>query len=141
MAPIRVAIIGLSASAKTAWTSKAHLPYLLSPQGRAKFEIVALLNSSVDAAKAAIATYNLPATTRAVDLVVCNTRVDKHFETIDASVKAGKAVFSEWPFEDALELTQNCLRLRQRVLGPDHPHTVSTLSALSGWTRKVPQAT
>ena len=29
---VRVALIGLSASAKTAWASKAHLPYLLSPR-------------------------------------------------------------------------------------------------------------
>ncbi len=109
MAPIRVALIGLSASAKTSWASEAHLPYLLSPTGRSKFEVVALLNSSVDAAKAAIAQYNLPPTTRAygnpadlaadpdVDLVVCNTRVDVHEKTIQDSVIAGKAVFCEWP--------------------------------------------
>ncbi|KLU85686.1 hypothetical protein MAPG_04708 [Magnaporthiopsis poae ATCC 64411] len=46
MAPIRVGLVGLSASAKTAWASKAHLPYLLSERGRARYEIVALLNSS-----------------------------------------------------------------------------------------------
>jgi len=109
MAPIRVALIGLSTSAKTSWASAAHLPYLLSPAGLAKFQIVALLNSSVDAARAAISTYNLPPTTRAygspadiaadpdVDLVVCNTRVDVHESTIEASVAAGKAVFCEWP--------------------------------------------
>ncbi|KAK3350341.1 hypothetical protein B0T25DRAFT_263861 [Lasiosphaeria hispida] len=106
---IRVALIGLSATAKTSWASTAHLPYLLSPQGRSKFTIVALLNSSVEAARAAIAHFDLPPTTTpygdpaalaadpAVDLVVCNTRVDRHFETIQPSVIAGKAVFSEWP--------------------------------------------
>ncbi|KAK0617566.1 hypothetical protein B0T14DRAFT_460644 [Immersiella caudata] len=109
MAPIRVGLIGLSASAKTAWASTAHLPYLLSPAGRSKFEIVALLNSSVSAARSAIEFYNLPPTTRAygsptdlaadpdVDLVVCNTRVDVHERTIEASIEAGKAVFCEWP--------------------------------------------
>jgi predicted dehydrogenase len=109
MSPIRVGLIGLSASAKTAWAAGAHLPYLLSPAGRAKFEIVALLNSSVAAARSAIDFYNLPTTTRAygspadlaadpdVDLVVCNTRVDVHESTIEASVEAGKAVFCEWP--------------------------------------------
>ncbi|KAK4153823.1 hypothetical protein C8A00DRAFT_14993 [Chaetomidium leptoderma] len=107
---IRLALIGLSASAKTSWASRAHLPYLLSPRGQAKYEIVALLNSSVAAAQAAIETYQLPvATTRAygdpaalaadpdVDLVVCNTRVDKHYETVVASVGRGKDVFVEWP--------------------------------------------
>ncbi|KAG7285664.1 hypothetical protein NEMBOFW57_007957 [Staphylotrichum longicolle] len=107
--PIRVAIIGLSSSAKTAWASRAHLPYLLSPLGRSKYQIVALLNSSVSAARAAIAAYNLPDSTRAygdpaalraddeVDLVVCTTRVDKHYETVLDSVRAGKDVFVEWP--------------------------------------------
>lgn len=111
MAPIRVALIGLSTSAKTSWASSAHLPYLLSPLGRSKYQITALLNSSVEAAQSAITTYNLPDPERIrtygdpsalaadpdVDLVVCNTRVDKHFETIYPSVLAGKAVYSEWP--------------------------------------------
>jgi predicted dehydrogenase len=107
--PIRVALIGLSSSAKTAWAANAHLPYLLSPGGRAKYQIVALLNSSIDAARAAVAAYNLPAETRVygdpaalaadaeVDLVVCNTRVDSHYETVLPSVKAGKDVYVEWP--------------------------------------------
>ncbi|KAM7187770.1 oxidoreductase family protein [Naviculisporaceae sp. PSN 640] len=124
MAPIRVALIGLSSSAKTSWASSAHLPYLLSPLGQSKYQIVALLNSSVEAAQAAIKTYNLPnaeqiriygdasalASDPDVDLVVCNTRVDKHFETIYPSVLAGKAVFSEWPLasnaEDARKLVE-----------------------------------
>jgi len=109
MAPIRVALIGLSASAKTAWASSAHLPYLLSPTGRSKYEIVALLNSSVEAAQSAITAYGLPSTTRAygnpehlaadaeIDLVVCNTRVDVHAPTITPSIAAGKAIFCEWP--------------------------------------------
>ncbi|KAK0670201.1 hypothetical protein QBC41DRAFT_318345 [Cercophora samala] len=109
MAPIKVAIIGLSASAKTAWASRAHLPYLLSPLGRSKFQVVALLNSSTDAARAAIQTYDLPPSTKAygtpedlaadpeVELVVTNTRVDKHLETALPSVIAGKDVYVEWP--------------------------------------------
>ncbi|UNI24960.1 hypothetical protein JDV02_010673 [Purpureocillium takamizusanense] len=57
---IRVAIIGLSASAVTSWASQAHLPYLLSARGRARFTIVALCNSSVEAARAAIRAFDLP---------------------------------------------------------------------------------
>lgn len=109
MAPIRTAIIGLSSSAKTAWASAAHLPYLLSPRGREKYTIVALCNSSADAAKQAITTYNLPGETKAygdpqsladdpdIDLVVCCTRVDVHHPTVLPSIKAGKHVFVEWP--------------------------------------------
>lgn len=109
MAPIRTAIIGLSAAATTSWASSAHLPYLLSARGREKYTIVALCNSSVDAAKRAVETYKLAPETRAygdpqaladdedVDLVVCCTRVDVHHWTILPSVKAGKSVFVEWP--------------------------------------------
>ncbi|KAK4643838.1 hypothetical protein QC761_404670 [Podospora bellae-mahoneyi] len=109
MAPIKAAIIGLSASAKSAWASRAHLPYLFSPLGRSKFEVVALLNSSTEAARAAIKAYNLPASTKAygtpedlaadpeVELVITNTRVDKHLETALPSVIAGKDVYIEWP--------------------------------------------
>ncbi|GAB1315363.1 hypothetical protein MFIFM68171_05573 [Madurella fahalii] len=111
MAPrTRVALIGLSSSAKTAWASNAHLPYLLSARGRSKFTLTALLNSSIPAAERAIAAYDLPASEiRAygdpaalaadpdVDLVVCNTRVDTHFDTVLPSVKAGKDVYVEWP--------------------------------------------
>lgn len=119
--PTRVAIIGLSTNAITDWASRVHLPYFLSSVGRSKFQIVALCNSSKEAAERSIKTYGLPAETRAygspedlaadpdVQLVVCCTRVDKHYETILPSVKAGKDVFVEWPFaqnaDQAEELT------------------------------------
>lgn len=122
MTPIRTAIIGLSASSATSWASSAHLPYLLSPRGRAKYNLVALCNSSVDAAKRAITVYNLSPETKAygdpqtladdpeIDLVVCCTRVDVHHSTILPSVKAGKSVFVEWPLaqdaKHAAELTE-----------------------------------
>lgn len=126
MAPIRVALIGLSSSATTSWASVAHLPYLLSERGQSKFKIVALLNSSVQAAKDAISTYNLPSDTRAygdpaslaadpnVDLVVCNTRVDKHYETIYPSVEAGKGVYSEWPLGSNAQQARELAALAKR---------------------------
>ncbi|KAF1979435.1 NAD(P)-binding protein, partial [Bimuria novae-zelandiae CBS 107.79] len=113
-APLRTALIGLSSSAKTSWASAAHLPGLLTPTGRSKLPITALLNSSVQAAKSAIDTYKLAPETKAygspedlandpnVDLVICNTRVDKHFETILPSIKKGKDVFVEWPIASNL---------------------------------------
>ncbi|KAL6360052.1 hypothetical protein LRP88_05750 [Fusarium phalaenopsidis] len=109
MAPIRTALIGLSASAKTSWAAVAHLPYLLSPRGKSKYQIVALCNSSVEAARKAIQHFELPAETKAygdpeslaaddeIDLVVVITRVDVHHSTALPSVKAGKAVYVEWP--------------------------------------------
>lgn len=119
MPPIRVALIGLSQSAKTSWAADAHLPYLLSSRGRERFKIVALLNSSEDAARKSIQTYNLPSDAKAygtpqdladdsnVDLVVCCTRVDVHYDTIKPSVEAAKNVFVEWP------LAENASRARE----------------------------
>ncbi|SPQ24234.1 fc8ca640-7c5f-46e2-a4a9-268dcf486eb1 [Thermothielavioides terrestris] len=107
--PFRVAIIGLSASAVTSWAPEAHLPALQTAAGRERYRIVALCNSSEAAARASIATYGLPADTKAygspaelaadpdVDFVICSTRVDKHLETALPSVRAGKDVFVEWP--------------------------------------------
>ena len=107
--PLRTALIGLSSSAITSWAAVAHLPGLLSETGRSKFAIKGLLNSSTEAAKSAIETFKFPEDTKAygspedlaadpdIDLVICNTRVDKHYETIIPSIRAGKDVFVEWP--------------------------------------------
>jgi len=127
MAPIRVAIIGLSASATTSWASSAHLPYLLSARGREKYTIVALCNSTLNAAKAAIKIYGLSDSTRAygdpaelakdpdVDLVVCCTRVDRHHETIRPSINAGKSVMVEWPLaQDMLHITDLVTLAREK---------------------------
>jgi predicted dehydrogenase len=108
--PIRLALIGLSASATgTGWATQAHLPYLLkSPE---KYTITALLNSSVGNARKAISAYNLPSSTKAygnpddlandpdIDMVVANTRVDKHAAVLLPSLKAGKVGFCEWPLD------------------------------------------
>ena len=126
--PIRVAMIGLSASGEsvTSWASIAHLPYLLSERGQAKYKIVALLNSSVEAAKKAIETYKLPAETRAygdpaalaadkdVDLVVCNTRVDTHYDAIYPSLVAGKDVYTEWPLAETAEKARELATLAKK---------------------------
>lgn len=113
--PLRTALIGLSSSATTSWASGAHLPGLLTPKGRSLLPITALLNSSVDSAKRAISIYNLPATTKAygnpedlandpdIDLVICNTRVDTHYQTILPSIKKGKDVYVEWPVAGNIE--------------------------------------
>ncbi|KAM3450637.1 hypothetical protein MY3296_005908 [Beauveria thailandica] len=109
MAPIRTAIIGLSGNAISSWASTAHLPYLVSERGRSQYEIVALLNTSVESARRSIALFSLPPGTRAygdpddlardpdVDLVICATRVDAHYQAALPSVRAGKRAFVEWP--------------------------------------------
>jgi predicted dehydrogenase len=106
---IRVAIIGLSAAATgSGWAATAHLPYLRkSPY----YKIVALCNSSLENAEAAIKAFDLPPETRAfgspeelaeypdVDFVVGNTRVDLHGKVLLPSLNKGKNVFSEWPLD------------------------------------------
>ncbi|KAI0508980.1 oxidoreductase family protein [Xylaria bambusicola] len=132
MTPIRIALIGLSASAKVNWAEQGHLPYLQSARGKSHYEIVALLNSSVEAAKAARTHFNLPATVKTygspdelakdpdIDLVVCNTRVDTHVLTTAPSLNAGKAVFIEWPLAEnyaaAQSLTSN-KRIDASIIG------------------------
>ncbi|KAK8128209.1 hypothetical protein PG984_009317 [Apiospora sp. TS-2023a] len=113
MSPIKVALIGLSANAATSWAAKAHLPYLLSAEGRAKYTIVALCNTTTTAAERAIAHFGLdPGTTKAygdpaalaadpdIDLVVVSTRVDQHYSTVLPSLTAGKDAFVEWPLAE-----------------------------------------
>lgn len=129
MTPIRVAIIGLSANATTDWAQRAHLPYLLSPRGRERFQIFALCNSSVAAAEKSIKVFHLPPATRAygspedlaadpdVQLVVCATRVDKHYDTSMPSVKAGKDVFIEWPLAENAVRTDELLKAAEKACG------------------------
>lgn len=113
--PVRTAVIGLSSSAVTSWAAAAHLPVLVGARNRDLFQITALCNSSVDAAKSAIAQYHLDSSTVKaygspadlavdpdVDLVLCNTRVDKHYETILPSIQTGKSVYIEWPIASNL---------------------------------------
>jgi predicted dehydrogenase len=114
--PLRTALIGLSSSAVTSWAAGGHLPNLLTTAGKSKYTITALLNSSADAARAAIKAYDLPSSTKAygspedlakdadIDVVICNTRVDKHYETIMPSIRAGQDVYVEWPI--AANVTQ-----------------------------------
>ncbi|KAI1660652.1 hypothetical protein F4813DRAFT_386846 [Daldinia decipiens] len=107
MAPIRVALIGLSSSARTSWVAHCHLP--LSPPAKSYYGIVALLNSSVASAEAARKHFSLPSDVRTygdpndlaldpdVDFVVCCTRADTHSLTTEPSLRARKSDNIEWP--------------------------------------------
>ncbi|KAI0158801.1 hypothetical protein BJ166DRAFT_528487 [Pestalotiopsis sp. NC0098] len=140
MAPIRTAIIGLSASG--GWAKNAHLPYLTSAAGKAKYTIVALCNSSVDSARQAIEAYDLPPETKAygspddvaadpdVELVVVSTRVDRHYETGLASVRAGKHVYVEWPLAQNVDKAEELAKLAREKGG-------KTIIGLQGWYSPV----
>ncbi|KAL7936537.1 hypothetical protein V8C35DRAFT_295772 [Trichoderma chlorosporum] len=112
---IRVALVGLSANSTSSWAATAHLPYLQSARGQTQYKVVALLNSSKEAAEKARSHFNLPSTVKAygdpsqlaaddeVDLVSVVTRVDKHYAATEPSIRAGKAVFVEWPLTESLK--------------------------------------
>lgn len=112
---IRVALVGLSANATTSWAAAAHLPYLQSARGQTQYKVVALLNSSREAAEKARSHFNLPSTVKAygdpallaaddeVDLVSVVTRVDQHYSAVEPSIRAGKAVYVEWPLAESLK--------------------------------------
>lgn len=112
---IRVALVGLSSNATTSWAAVAHLPYLQSARGKTQYKIVALLNSSKEAAEKARSHFNLPSAVKTygdpallaadddVDLVSVVTRVDKHYSAAEPSIRAGKAVYVEWPLTESLE--------------------------------------
>ncbi|KAL1964764.1 hypothetical protein VTN77DRAFT_6631 [Rasamsonia byssochlamydoides] len=139
MAPIRVGLIGLSGAAPenyegTSWAANAHLPFL---QASPHFEIVALLNSSVESAQAAIRKYGLPSETKAygdpndlaadstVDLVVASVRVDRHFLVVRPSIIAGKTVFVEWPLERNLQVAKEMAALAAK-------HKAKTIVGIQG---------
>ncbi|KXH57372.1 oxidoreductase family protein [Colletotrichum salicis] len=123
MAPIRVGIIGLSAKEAVmgpgAWGSIAILP---SFKNSPNYEIVALCNSSAEAARRSIEMHKLPSTTKAygdveqlasdpdVDLVVVSVVVTKHLAVTLPTLANKKQVFVEWPLgasaQEAEQLTQ-----------------------------------
>lgn len=136
MAPIRLALTGLSSTTPTSWLSTSHLPYLLSPRGQQRYQIVALQNSSVEAARKAIEHYHFDsekvkaygsaeelAKDGEVDLVVVGTRVDLHFGGIkpllttwktDGNGKGKKrGVYSEWPLASNLQQVEELVKLAQ----------------------------
>ena len=113
----------------TGWATNAHLPYL---QQSPYYKITALCNSSVENAKSAIEKYGLGPATKTygspadlaadpdVDLVVVSTRVDRHGEVALPSLRAGKAVYCEWPLEANLKKATEMAEAGGPGPGEDH---------------------
>jgi len=100
-APIRVGIVGVNAH--RGWAAEAHIPALRSLPA---YEITAVSTTRQDSADAAAAAFGVNlafdnyhdlVTSPEVDLVVVTVKVAYHRELVDAALKAGKAVYSEWP--------------------------------------------
>lgn len=147
--PIRIGLVGLSKSAAVSWASVAHLPYLLSPHGKVKYEITSLCNSTVESAKKAVEAFKLSPTTKTygdaaqlaadpdVDLVVCNVRVDRHHEIIRPSIAAGKAVFCEWPLASNLDQVRDLVDLAREKGGKTMIGTQARVSPVVAKIRQL----
>jgi predicted dehydrogenase len=122
MPPLRIGIIGLSAT--SSWAVHAHLPNLKSST---KYQLTGVCNSSLESSKAAIAAHSLNtaitkpyasaadlAASPDVDLVVCAVRVDRHYECLKPVIGAGKDCFVEWPLASNLEQARELLQLAEK---------------------------
>ena len=120
---IKVGVIGVHP--EQGWATTAHIPAL---QASSDYELVALMNSNGQLARQAADKFKVPNAFEShldllklpdLDLVVVTVKVPNHFELVSAALKAGKAVYSEWPLgrnvAEAVELAK--LAKDQQVRG------------------------
>lgn len=104
--PVRVGIIGVHP--EKGWAAMAHIPALLQlPQ----YRVMAVSHHELGTAQAAAQKFGIPhafATAEElvaheeVDLVVVAVKVPHHAALVNLAIRAGKAVFSEWPLGTSL---------------------------------------
>lgn len=113
---IRVGIVGLSA--KGGWAATAHIPALRALGER--YEITGLSASSAESAAAAAEKFEIPfhtddvmelAARPDVDLLTITVKVPHHLELATAAIKAGKAVYCEWPLATTVEEAESLAAL------------------------------
>lgn len=106
---IGAGIIG--ASPGKGWASSTHVPALKSSP---YFELCAVSTSRRESAEAAKRQFAVPfafddplemIARPEVDLVVVSVRVPRHHELVSAAIRAGKAVYCEWPLGNGLAET------------------------------------
>jgi predicted dehydrogenase len=104
---IRVGIIG--ANPDRGWAAQAHIPALKSLSD--DFEITALSTSRRESADAAGKLFDVPLAfdnhqdlvdSADVDVVAVTVKVPDHLELATAALRAGKAVYCEWPLGNGL---------------------------------------
>jgi predicted dehydrogenase len=104
---IRVGIIG--ANPDRGWAAQAHIPALTSLAD--DFEITGLSTSRRESADAAGKRFGVPLAfdnhhdlvkSADVDVVAVTVKVPYHLELATAAIKAGKAVYCEWPLGNGL---------------------------------------
>ncbi|CAG4995504.1 hypothetical protein DYBT9275_01654 [Dyadobacter sp. CECT 9275] len=104
---IRVGIVGLQAG--RSWAAVAHLPAL--GQLTDQYEIVGVVNSSLESSRAAAEACRIPlafgsieemASSEEIDLIVVTVRVPLHYDAIKTILSHGKHVYCEWPLGRSL---------------------------------------
>src|SRR5437660_6718845 len=109
---IRVGIIG--ANPDRGWAAQAHIPALKSLSH--DFEITALSTSRRESADAASKQFGVPVAfdnhqdlvnRPDVDVVAVTVKVPYHLELATAALRAGKAVYCEWPLGSGLTEAEN----------------------------------
>jgi predicted dehydrogenase len=116
---IRVGIIG--ANPDRGWAAQAHIPALRSLSE--DFEITALSTSRRESANAARKLFGVPAAfdnhqelvnSPTVDVVAVTVKVPYHLEVATAALKAGKAVYCEWPLGNGLNEAETLAALAKK---------------------------
>src|SRR2546422_58035 len=116
---IRVGIIG--ANPDRGWAAQAHIPALRSLPD--DFEITALSTSRRESAEAASTRFGVPlafdntqdlVNSADVDVVAITVKVPHHFELATAALRAGKAVYCEWPLGNGLEEAEKLAALAKQ---------------------------
>jgi hypothetical protein len=58
---------------------------------------------------------------------------EEHPDTLISMANLAIAWKGQGRNEEAIQLMSNCVRLRMQILGANHPFTLSSIKALSGW--------
>src|SRR5713101_7424786 len=115
---IRVGIIG--ANPDRGWAAQAHIPALKSLSD--DFEITALSTRRRQSADAAGKLFGVPlafdnhhdlVNSAEVDVVAITVKVPHHLELATAALKAGKAVYCEWPLGNGSKEAENLAALEK----------------------------
>src|SRR5258705_2113714 len=116
---IRVGIIG--ANPGRGWAAQAHIPALKSLSD--DFEITALSTSRRASADAASKLFGVPrafdnhqelVNSDDVDVVAVTVKVPYHLELVSAALRAGKAVYCEWPLGNGLREAETLAALAKK---------------------------
>src|SRR5436853_6178608 len=116
---IRVGSIG--ANPDRGWGAEAHIPALRSLPD--DFEITALSTSRRESADAAAKRFGVPlafdnhddlVNHADVDVVAITVKVPHHFELATAALRAGKAVYCEWPLGNGLQEAEKLAALAKQ---------------------------